>query len=208
MLVGFSHAGARLALDIAARLSHETLAVLVDGTPRPSQCPLPLYDSVWYALFYLVRETSSSCTLSFGRFMDEVAVQGTEAQQAAVQRLRPRDVGPEVWSAAVSRALQHAERMRVLALEEDAPMIDGRRHIRIVASAGIAAQLERVAVADGVAVVMVVPDDPFGSAFANAVVGGRVAVVPGSVHSELFLSERGWDAVANAVEEGIKRFRV
>lgn len=201
-LVGFSHAGSRLALDIAARLGR-CLAVLVDGTPRPSQCPLPLHDGAWYSLYYLVREASQS-TLSFGQFVDGVAVQGADAQEAAIQRLRPRDVGEQVWSAAVGRALQQAERLRVLALEEDAPMIDGRRHIRIVAAAGIAAEAERVQVADAVTAVMVVPEDRFGAAFANAVVGGRVVVVHGSVHSELLLCERGWNAVADAVAESMR----
>lgn len=203
VLVGFSHAGSRLALDVAARVP-SCLAILVDGTPRPHQSPIPLHDSAWYALYNLVNEAGTR--MPFGRFLDTVAVEGAEAQEAAMQRMRPPGVGERVWSVAVGRALQHAERMRVLALEEDAPLIDGRRHIRIVAAAGIAVEAAHVHVGDGVTVVHVVSDDRFGAAFGGMVAGARVVVVPQTAHCELLLGERGWAAVADAVVGAMEYF--
>lgn len=205
-LVGFSHYGARLALDIAHHLApSRVLVVCIDGTPHPAACPLQLHDPLYYALFYLVRETHpATIQLPFGRFMDVLCSDpAVDVHDAAVEHLRPADVGPQVWSTAVGLALHRAGRMRTLLQEEEEVTVEGLRHVRIVAAAGIEATGVQE---DAATVVSVVPDDQFGAAFGAAPASGRVIVLPGTVHSEMLLDARTWQRVAEVVSAAVQGF--
>ncbi len=178
-------------MDIAQYLRPaRVLAMCIDGTPRPTACPLPLHDPLYYALFYLVRETHPlTMDLPFGRFLDVLSSSSdADISDAVVEHLRPSEVGPRVWSMAVGLAMQRAGRMQTLQQEEDE--VEGRQHVPIVA--GMVPTGE-----DTVRVVSVVPDDQFGAAFGAAPGNGRVVVLPGTVHSEMLLDARTWQGIAD-----------
>lgn len=117
LLMGTSVIGATIAHAMAVNVEAAGLPValiILDGCiGTPS---VPLHDSTWYALFYLLREIGS-LRGAMGEFVDFVRGAGSPSQQLKqISSFKPVELGvpPEAWDAAVYATLDRAAALKRL----------------------------------------------------------------------------------------------
>jgi thioesterase domain-containing protein len=189
LLMGTSVIGAVIAHAMAVNFEaagRPVALIILDGCiGTPS---VPLHDSTWYALFYLLREIGS-LRGAMGEFVDFVRGAGSPSQQLKqISSFKPVELGvpPEAWDAAVYATLDRAAALK--------------RLLRVSTAEGGLAPREAFTGPSA----MVVPRDRLGRAFVEA---SRPHLAPGedgvvvvpleSRHTEALLSP-GARAAASA----------
>jgi thioesterase domain-containing protein len=197
LLMGTSVIGAVLAHAMAANFEaagRPVALIILDGCiGTPS---VPLHDSTWYALFYLLREIGS-LRGAMGEFVDFVRGAGSPSQQLKqISSFKPADLGipPEAWDAAVYATLDRAAALK--------------RLLRVSTSGESGALAPKEAFTGPSA--MVVPRDRLGRAFVEAsrpyLAAGEdgVLVVPLEArHTEALLSSGARAAAMEAVTSAV-----
>lgn len=195
LLLGTSVVGAAIAHNMAMQLravGRTVALIILDGClGSPS---IPLHDSTWYALFYLLREIGS-LRGGMGEFVDFVRGAGSPTQQLKlIASYRPLDpsVPREAWDAAVYATLDRAATLK-----------------RMLRARGVYSSLQF----DGPAAI-VVPRDRLGMAFVDAsrslLHGGQgedeklVHVPIDARHTECLLSQVGRSAAATGVTKAVQ----
>lgn len=117
LLMGTSVIGAVIAHAMAVNLEasgRPVALIILDGCiGTPS---VPLHDSTWYALFYLLREIGS-LKGAMGEFVDFVRGAGSPSQQLKqISSFKPVELGvpPEAWDAAVYATLDRSAALKRL----------------------------------------------------------------------------------------------
>jgi len=117
LLMGTSVIGAVIAHAMAVNLEaagRPVALIILDGCiGTPS---VPLHDSTWYALFYLLREIGS-LRGAMGEFVDFVRSAGSPSQQLKqISSFKPVELGvpPEAWDAAVYATLDRSAALKRL----------------------------------------------------------------------------------------------
>ena len=193
ILMGTSVIGSVIAHAMATNLEsagRPVALILLDGcVGNPS---VPLHDSTWYALFYLLREIGS-LRGAMGEFVDFVRGAGSPSQQLKqISSFKPAELGipPEAWDAAVYATLDRAAALK--------------RLLRVSSTGGEGGLAPKEAFTGPTA--MVVPRDRLGRAFVEAsrphLAAGEdgVVVVPIEArHTEALLSPAARAAAVTAV---------
>lgn len=130
LLAGTSVIGSMIAHAMAVQFEasgRQSALILIDGCiGSPS---VPLHDTTWYALFYLLREIGN-LTTSIGEFVDFVQGAGSPTQQLKfITSFKPSDPGipVEAWEAAVYATLDRAASIKRMknATERVTPIFEG-----------------------------------------------------------------------------------
>jgi len=120
LLVGTSVAGCVIAHAMALHLERsgkQTGLILLDGCLSPPN--IPLHDTTWYGLFYLLKEIGSLQS-SMGEFVDFVQGAGSPAQQLKfITSFKPSDpsISVSTWETAVYATLDRAASLKRMGIE-------------------------------------------------------------------------------------------
>lgn len=123
LLVGTSVIGCVIAHAMASHLEasgRQSGLIILDGCISPPS--VPLHDTTWYGLFYLLREIGSLRT-SIGEFVDFVQGAGSPTQQLKfITSFKPSDpsIPVEAWEAAVYATLDRAAALKRIGAEPSA----------------------------------------------------------------------------------------
>jgi acyl transferase domain-containing protein/NADPH:quinone reductase-like Zn-dependent oxidoreductase/acyl carrier protein/thioesterase domain-containing protein len=123
LLMGTSVAGCVIAHAMALQFQESgfpTGVILLDGCVSPPN--LPLHDTTWYGLFYLLKEIGSLQT-SIGEFVDFVQGAGSPAQQLKfITSFKPSDssISLSTWETAVYATLDRAASLKRIGIEPQA----------------------------------------------------------------------------------------